>query len=56
MDELLNFLSAKHSIPTFWLIAGALLLVAAGGRSAWPAIAAAVLIAGYYLMVFLGTR
>ena len=56
MDEILNFLGAEVSIPTVWMIAGALLLMAAGGRSAWPAVGAGLLIGAYYLAVVLDLR
>ena len=48
MAEIIKLLGTEVSIPALWLISGALLLAAAGGRSVWPAIAAAVLLAGYY--------
>ena len=50
MRELLEFLGGDVSFPTLWAMAGALLLVAAGARSAWPAIMAALLIFLYYIL------
>ena len=51
MGELLDFLSGEVNFRTVWVIAAALLLVAAGLRSAWPAFAAAILILLYYFLI-----
>ena len=50
MRELLDLLSGNVTFPTLWVVAGALLLVAAGARSALPAIMAALLIFLYYIL------
>lgn len=53
MAQIIELLGTEVSIPALWLIAGGLLLGAAGGKSIWPAIAAALLLFGYYAVTLL---
>ncbi len=52
MNEIIEFLGKEVSVPTLWLIAGALLLVSAGSRSVWPAVLAALLLFGFHFLRF----